>query len=741
MSKKFYLGTTIAAVAFATTAFAQNSQQQAQAQSGGLEEIVVTAQRREESLQETPIPVSAFTADMLEKRQVTQATDLERYVPSLKMRNNITSPTNLSPSLRGSLQQDASLVVAESPFGIYVDDTYIGRLNGNNVTLADFERVEVLRGPQGTLYGRNTLAGAIKFITKTPGPDNEWFNAEAGYGSFDSWKVSVSGGGGISDKAGASLALQKNSRGGIWYNRATNQDIGGEDNVAGRGKLHFMPSDSFDLVTSLSYTRSTNDGLMLVPGTTPSVAANRQFTSDDVVPRFGPYSLSHPAVALSPSPIRNDSHGNTKQWIASVNATWNLSDNTSIQSITSFVGIDDYFNTDFSGSGSIWAASNAKSDQFTQELKVQGKAFDDRLNYITGVYYLNESAKQDFGWRYLTPSSTSLIDADTESFAFYAQGDYQITDQLKATAGIRWLQDDKEFRETINVLPTSIVPATAAGTAPVSLNNKYEKWAPKFGLDYEVPTSGNIDSLLLYTSVARGFKSGGYSAIAIFNLNDARSPYGPESNWTYEVGAKSDMFDNRLRFNANAFYNRISDLTLNATVTTNGINSFPVQNAGDATIKGVEIESTLVPTDGLTLFANVAFMGGKFRNLNPTSAPAVAPTAYGVAKPKPPQIPDYSFTLGFDYRYDLNMWNDSQFLIGADWYRTDDFVTAATNDFVLDGYDRINAFVGLGVGNWEGRLSVKNLTDEHTLSTGSRSLGGFLYLPPMEYMFTIKYKM
>ncbi|MCB2108543.1 MAG: TonB-dependent receptor plug domain-containing protein, partial [Rhodobacteraceae bacterium] len=142
MKLRAFLASTVAAAAVVPSlASAQ--------QSGGLEEIVVTAERREASLQTVPVAVTAMTFDQIEKRQVGYAQDLERYTPSLKMRNNITQPTNLSPSLRGSTQQDASLVVAESPFGIYVDDVYLARLNGNNVQLADFERVEVLRGPQG----------------------------------------------------------------------------------------------------------------------------------------------------------------------------------------------------------------------------------------------------------------------------------------------------------------------------------------------------------------------------------------------------------------------------------------------------------------------------------------------------------------------------------------------------------------------------------------------------------------
>ena len=166
MSNRRVLPLVFGLVAVPISAVAQNENS-----SSTLEEIVVTAERREASLQTVPVPVTAITAEALANKQVTEAKDLARYAPSLKMFNNITTPTNLSPSLRGSLQQDASLVVAESPCGIYVDDVYIARLNGNNITLADIDRVEVLRGPQGTLYGRNTLAGAIKFMSRAPDAD------------------------------------------------------------------------------------------------------------------------------------------------------------------------------------------------------------------------------------------------------------------------------------------------------------------------------------------------------------------------------------------------------------------------------------------------------------------------------------------------------------------------------------------------------------------------------------------
>jgi iron complex outermembrane recepter protein len=759
--KKLLLGTTIAAVGFSTAVMAQNTQQQAQAQASGLEEIVVTAQRREQSLQEVPISVSAFSADMMEKRQILQANDLERYVPSLKMRNNITSPTNLSPALRGSTQQDASLIVAESPFGIYVDDVYLGRLNGNNVNLADIESIEALRGPQGTLYGRNTLAGAIKFITRKPSQDDKWFNAEATYGSYKNYKAGFSAGGGVTETVAGSFSAQINGKNGYWFNRATNEDVGEEDNVAARGKLRYTGSDALDAIVSVSYTKSTNDSLQLTPGTTPGVASNRQYNSRQVVPLFGdPYVVSRPVSAKSPAPITDEPAGNTNQWIASLNMTYDFGGGT-VQSITGFVNTSDFFSTDFTGTGGVpvtvpaanggslggvVGANRMNMDQFTQELKVQGEAIDGKLNYLVGGFYLFETGDQRFGWAIPGPFSTSQLQALTHSYSFFTHNDFAITDDLTAIAGLRYVKDTKKFGIQFQYFgPVAFLNAVSP-QRPVDLKNKYDKWLPKVGLEYTVPTGGAVDSMMVFATVSRGFKSGGYSGIAIGNLNDARSPYGPESNWTYETGIKTDVLDNRLRVNANYFYNRISDLTLNAQVAgvAGGPASFPVQNAGAATIKGLEAEITVVPTDGLTAYVTTSLLSGKFRNLRPGSAPTNALANYGVANPKPPSLPDYTLTVGFDYNNDISLGNtEGSLLLGADIFRSDDYISSATNELILSAYTRIGAYVGMGIGdNWEAKFSVKNAANKKTLSTGSRGfLGGFLYLPPREFFFNVKYKM
>jgi iron complex outermembrane recepter protein len=715
-------------------------------------EIIVSTERREANLQTVPVAVSALDVATIADRQVTSYQDLQRFVPSLKMTNNITSPTNLSPSLRGSLQQDASLIVAESPFGIYVDDVYVGRLNGNNISLNDIERVEVLRGPQGTLYGRNTLAGAIKFVSRTPGKDNSWFEASAGAGNFDQYFAKATVGGPIAGDFAGSIAAQYNSKDGE-FNNVGNFNKGKvlspqatdyQRNMAVRGKLRYMGWQNFDALLSLSYVDSQNDALQLINGTTPGVPTTRQFTSHDIKPTFGFYNVSTPTLAAAgPGPVRRDPGAETKQLITSLNASYDFGAFT-LKSITAFVNLKDRFSTDFSGVGTIIGASTVDDDQVTEELQILGKALDDRLSYLGGVYFLHETGDQQFGWYFFGPVSTSQFKLETNSISFYGQADYKIFGGLKATAGARWVHDHKAFD-----LDFQSPPAPAATTTQISLRNGYSAFTPKVGLDYTFDSFSVFDDLMTYVSAARGFKSGGYSAIVIFGANDAKTPYFPEKNWTFEAGFKSDAFSRRVRFNANYFWERIENLALNATVTIPNpnpppatISSFPVQNAGSAYVHGVEFELTVVPIENLTLYLNAAFEHGYFGALNATSAPAQAKANFGVDA-RPPQLPSVAFTIGADYAIPVSLGETSGMVhVGGDWFDSSSYVTAATNDYVNSPYDRLALYTGLDIGShWNLKFAMKNVRDTHDITSGSRALGGFIILPQREWTFAVNYKM
>ena len=763
----------LAGTLFISPAFAQSSE-------GTLEEIVVTAERREANLQEVPIAVSAISMDQMEKWQIRQGQDLQRYVPSLNMFNNVTSPTNLSPSLRGGLQQDSILVTAESPFGIYVDDIYVGRLSGNNMTMTDIERIEVLRGPQGTLYGRNTGYGAIKLISRTPGEDT-WFDATVGAGNYDQLRFEASVGGPLGSSWAGSLTGQYIEKEGqytnIFVDPATGNPVGDTDsqeNTAFRGKLRYMGGDIFDAVLSVSYSKAENDSLQQPNFTTPGVpddcrftapdpdpcpgTQTAQFTTDDTVLTNGAFTVNTPTVPLTTFdamfnlvplglPLIGDrTRGETEQTIVGLDLSWDFSNGMTLRSITGYVGITDFMHTDFNGtygSAAIFApfavmgATDVDSDQFTQEIQLLGTAFNDRLSYLLGAFYLTEESTQPFNWALaLAPGgisaglSESLIDTEADSFSVFGDATWQFTDNLRGTLGLRYTDDSKDFVYDFTGI---LIPIPQP---QIVLSSDEDDWTPRAVLEYTFGESG----VMVYGSYAEGFKGGGFSAIAIFSAEPI-GVYGPETNQTYEVGLKATWLGDRLRTNLAYFFSDIDDVQQNSTDASSAALEFPVENSGDAEIQGFEFEITAVPVDGLNLFLNGSFMDGEYTRLNPDSSAAAARVIYGV-EPTTPQTPDYMVNIGFDYTFDFPTDVLGDFSFGFDYYEIDNYITAATNDFFNSGWDQWNGFVSLDIAeNWQLQFTGKNLGDDVNHTSGSSGLGGGIYLPPREFLFTVTYRM
>jgi len=262
---------------------------------------------------------------------------------------------------------------------------------------------------------------------------------------------------------------------------------------------------------------------------------------------------------------------------------------------------------------------------------------------------------------------------------------------------------------------------------------------------------------MAYVSAARGFKSGGYNGIAVLNADVVKKSYGPEKNWTYEGGIKTDAFDHRIRLNAAYFWADITDLTANATV---GL-SFPVANVGDAEVHGLELDLTMAPTENLTVYWNAVFQHGAYGQLAPGAAPSQAIYKFQV-HPRIPQVPSYAYTLGFDYAVPVALWRPAnRSRIGMDWFRSDDYITSATNDFRASSYDRLNGYLALDIDkHWAVRLDIRNIGDSEDITSGSRKttfarqpngtiiappggggFGGFIIMPPREWMLQVTYKM
>jgi iron complex outermembrane receptor protein len=706
----------------------------AQESSAVLEEITVTAQRREQSLQQTPVAVSALTSDQLAEQGITSLQSVAKSVPNLMMQPISANPSAMQVGLRGGIEQTGGLIVSEPAVALYVDDVYRARLQGANMQLGDLERVEVLRGPQGTLYGRNSFSGAVKLVTRTPSSQDEWAEVSGGFGSFSEKRAAFSWGQGLSESLGASVsAMYRDQQDGYIENPARQENMGAERNVLVRGKLSFR-NDPLKIDFTASYSKDDNDGwiplaVSFVPPSVPMSAA-QGLSSDQAVPRVG----TDPYVTVYPQPSR----GETETTTATLDVTRDFGA-VSLRSITAWVDLNDYFRFDLAG-GRITAPgvyatgfdrqSDASATQYTQELQLLGSAANDRLDWIVGAFWFREKADQaltDNLPMYFLPNLTpTILDTETESLAVYAQATWKFTDSLSGTVGIRRTEDDKQFLGSIQTGFGSPVPRTT-----VTQDRTFSATTPKLGLDWKIN-----DDVFAYASFSRGFKAGGYNGLAVFNANAFRAVYEPQEVDAIEVGLKAEWAESRLRTNIAIFDNDISDLQQTGAV---GGGSFAVQNVGDASVRGIEAEITWLPIDGLRIYANLGYSDAKYDRLVPTSRALL----YGATHL--PLLPEVTNQIGFSYERPLGA--ALRLRLGADAAGSSSYFTELQNIMKVEAYTRYDAYVGIGSadGRWTATLSGRNLTDELTyvsgvidlLSTGTQALSA---LRPREWAVNVTYR-
>jgi iron complex outermembrane receptor protein len=734
----FRLTTSMLALCSPLAVQAQSSDQPAQGSSGAAASdpaansniIVVTAQRREQDLQKTAVTITALDATALADRGIEDVQGISRSVPNLQLLPVTANPSNLQVGLRGGAEQVGGLIVSEPVVGIYVDGVYRARLQGSNSQLGDIERIEVLRGPQGTLYGRNNFSGALKIITRTPSASNEWFNASIAYGSFEETKATVSAGRGLTDTLGGSLSvLYRNVGEGYITNLATGTDVGKEENIAVRGKLAFEDGP-LEATLSASYSRDKNDGYIAVTGRLPRIPTGKSdfVTTDDITPRVGmdPYITQFPEQSL----------GRTETIAVSLDAAYDLGGAT-LRSITGYVDLEDDFRWDLAGgfeaapgvySAAFDRTSIASASQFTQEIQLQGEAIEGRMNWIIGGFYFHESGDQSltdnlpiFGLFNLDPT---FLNIKTDSYAAFAQVDYAITDRATVTIGGRYSQDKKSFNSSIQSGFGMPNPRTS-----VALDEKFNSFTPKFGLDYKLS-----DDLFAYASVSKGFKAGGFNGLSILNPTVLAAVYEPQSVWAYEGGLKGTFMDGNGRANITAFFNDISDLQQTSLI---GPGSFAIQNVGDAEVWGIEFELSVSPAEGFNTFANVGYQSGKYKTLNPASQAGTAGAT------DLPLLSDWTFQAGINY--EDNLTDDIIMRWGLDGAYVGDAFVEVTNSIQIKGYLRANTFVAVGTDDrkWELKFQVENLTDEVNYVSGfvGAPTPGFTVLKPRTYLVSISHKM
>lgn len=598
-------GVAIASLVQAAAAFAQDGGQIGQSSADdarGVGDIVVTAQRREQNLQDTPIAISAFSEEMLEARGVTDVINIAASTPGLYISQGTASPSTLQIAMRGALEQNGGTITSESPVAIYIDDVYQSRLSAANYDLADIERVEVLRGPQGTLYGRNSMTGAIKLITRQPN-GNHWLNMDVSYARFQEVRAKVSGGAPLTGNlALAASAFYDNRDEGWQYNETLDKDVSKFRRYGAQLALGLTNIDGLEAVVTGRYIKSDSDGQHFLP-------------IDITSPTF------EPALPFYHTRTPREANGDNEQYSVSLKLGYEIG-NLTLRSITAYQHMEENWALDFAGgyvfpNGAIdvgfFRNSDGEQRQFTQEFQLLGKLLDNRLNFILGAFFFDEKASQATRGDLLPPFGASFLpaslDTRSKSTAFYGQVDYEIVPRLTASVGLRYTHDTKSFEGTTqNFFLPELVDVASSIKANV--------WTPKFNLQWEFGDGG-----MVYATVAKGYRAAGFNSLVIADPVNYGAPYRPEFAWSYEVGLKLDAFDRLLRMNVAAYHQELSDLQ---TLADAGGGSFIIQNAAKAQVRGVELEATLNPVRGVSLFGNLTYTDDKYKELDPSTQAAIA---------------------------------------------------------------------------------------------------------------------
>jgi iron complex outermembrane receptor protein len=622
-------GAAVPVTAQAQAAEPGNSDPAAVETRGGLQDIVVTARRRSENLQQVPVAVTAITASALEAQSVTSLKQVSQTAPNIQFASSAQGGSSSAALvyIRG-VGQTETLSTSDPGVGIYLDGVYLGRMTSLDLDTLDIARIEVLRGPQGTLFGKNTIGGAVNIVSEAPDTTAWSGRAQVTLGSFD--RFDVTGGVNIPilyDSMALRVSGARRTDDGYGYRRSDGERLGNHDSYSSRGSLLWKASDRLTLRINGDYNRYNEKGSVfdavdynpnpLIPAALfllPEIAA----TYYNPVPGSPPYGPDY----LTPDYYSNygtgPNYNKGVQWGGSVTASFELPFGQ-IKSITGYrklhqeTGVD----VDMTPYQIHEQRLNLHQNQFSQELQLSGNAFNDRLNFTTGLYYFQESALDFSEYRIISPlrslapsldvSYAKPLDADNKSYAAYGQGTFKFTDQLSLTAGLRYSYDRK-IASTYQTNPFSGVitfPYTERRTSSQDLS-------PRLSVEYRW-----MPDIMTYASIAKGYKSGGANGRAS-SRPDAFNIFDPETVWTYEVGAKTEFLDRRVRLNLATFYSDYKDIQVTSTRSGAGENGgvvvsySVVENAAAATIKGFEAELTVLPVEGLTLAGSVGYLDARY---------------------------------------------------------------------------------------------------------------------------------
>ena len=736
------------------------------AQGAALEAIVVTAQRREESLQDTPVAVSAFTADAIETKGIDDISEVASFTPNLVF--DTTSPVSGLSSgavvfIRGIGNTDFSLTT-DPGVGTYVDGVYMSRSAGGVLDVLDVERIEVLRGPQGTLFGRNTMGGAISVTSHKPADEFQG-KAELTAGDFSRLDVRASVDVPFSEAFRATFAVSEKNRDGFVDRVLVGDRLGDENKFALRASAVFEPGDNLDFQFSYDYTRideqsagSTLAGFTPGAGTVgyglatygdipAGLADLSQYITDgadDISYATGATGTELDINGLSLHGTYRGSGFDLKYTVAQrqTEGGFYRDPDNSPHAIT------ETLNPDY------------EHRQTSHELQLTGAGFDQRLKYVAGLYYFQEDGTDNVFVPVFLPSPdlavgfpaaiTNRAAVDTNSKAAYFQASWGLSGIFSATAGVRQTKDEKDFVYTQyigadihgNPLPffpgavnkdgvftPGLLPLVGNGSGAAS--DSFSETTFKFGVDASL-----ADNTLLYYSFSQGFKSGGFVLRYVESVPDIRT-FQPELVDSHEIGFKWQGFDDRVRLNAAAFYSDYEEVQVTFFDSLGG----PVTaNAGTVEIKGLEVELTALVSDRLLLDVSYGYADAGYTTINPISGLSLTLDESA----RLVNTPENTFNIGLEYSLPIG---GRQLAARVDYsYKDDVFNDSQNSPFLFqEAYDTLNASIRLSIGeSVDVVVFVDNLTNERFIESGDSNFGlGFHeanYNRPREYGVTFRYR-
>ncbi len=586
-----------------------------------VEEVIVTAQKRSESMQSVPISITAFTNESMKRLGFQSATDIAAMAPNVNLKKSYGT-TNANIFIRGV--GDSSFHLNQvGAVGIYQDEVTLNSAAVNMFQVFDLERIEVLRGPQNTLYGRNTTGGAINFISRKPDPD-AGYNGDISltYGRFNEADVDGALGVPVTDNSALRVSMSLARRDGWVHNRTLGYNENKEERYAGRIQYLVRPSDSVEILLNVHGGANRGDNArfkaigQLDPETgdqCPTAQANHVGGGCGDIFGFVDTNNFRESFANIPNPReRLDAYG------ASANISWKL-ENVTITSLSAYEGNKLKRNEDDdAGPNSIFEFyQQQKQSQYSEELRAASEN-SGQFQWIVGGYFFKEdlTASTSTALRFAGAGGSTQLDQNNKVWSVYGQGSYDITDQLKFTLGARYSVEKKDGDvDAYRYDPTSVAPGDYIGRdqvvpnafvtlPPILVNKTWKDWGGKVGLDYKI----NPDALL-YASISRGFKGGGINigAQQVFSGFDNFS-VNPEYLVSYEVGAKTSWLDKRLRANIAFFLSKYTDQQVFQGVEGNPI----LTNAGKSTIKGGEFELNWSPDETWLFNAGVGYTHARF---------------------------------------------------------------------------------------------------------------------------------